>query len=910
MPHVYITNFTRNGPEGNIADSDSLPDIADNSGEGRVVEIFALAAGGGGAGSENGGGNEGAPGGGGGGFSGNLIGINQSNRIVNYIVGSGGEKGNSFDGGDSQVVAQFGSCFAEGGEGLEDEGGSGGDGGDGNIGRGGEGEEDGASNSGRDGGGGSSGNFPTGSTGEKGQGDDGEGINGDGIELSINTAQNRISTTINEGATEGSGQHAGGGGRGRDGGGGGSGGGGFIFYGWTDVKARKINPFTSGGSLSAAQDTDNQYRLRATEQTEILKQRVTDNDGSQIQNLGVVSFSNNQDGSQTKTETIEDTTDFPQEISSLQTQKTAESAIDFQVFGNARCVNVTAIPPVISSEDAIPTPEYNVQIKFEFVNATFVGVRRYFCNPQGTSCVLQPVDPYQVTISGSGVNDSLISNGHNLYTGDRVQLTGNVTGLSNGGQYFVLRRNSNRFSLASSLNNLRNYDESDPFNPIPDPQILSVSGGAGAIFTRIDPPEDQFFWRSFSNESSGFESFSSVSGIQDPGDVQTETINVNSGSTNGFRQPGLLQQSVSTGTDVPGSVTRYEVVVRDGFSEDTGFVDVKAYNDQTPDDTSVFDFLDVIDVDPPTIKGQPTGSQVLVSSTYSGPSNEKYIPGIDMPVRVKNLGKRIIDPQTGVPSAIVPGSPAVDIFQFNGGLVNELNVYPSLTPQGVSYNLSPRTSLLRMQITPEEFNYVLEDGAGILGIGQQNIAEWTIQIGVDNDISSSVTYSFRIVTRKPEMKDLFDYTDLSEQVPFPAATSPDGNWTGNPNDPSEQDFPHIQSPTIVTVGDDSGGVDIETVNPVDAPNGSGIEPNFGQPYTTGPQIRTRDSYRQDRFDPRAAGSGVSNPPPIQSPTGGVWVDQKSSNINNTEVNRTIKNEPVDPTNWETPNTYEGDFFES
>ena len=151
--------------------------------------------------------------------------------------------------------------------------------------------------------------------------------------------------------------------------------------------------------------------------------------------------------------------------------------------------------------------------------------------------------------------------------------------------------------------------------------------------------------------------------------------------------------------------------------------------------------------------------------------------------------------------------------------------------------------------------------------------------------------------------------DSSEAVPFPAAESPDGNWTGNPNDPSEVDVPFLQSNTTVEVGNDLGADDIETINPVDAPDGSGTDPNFGQPYTTGPQIRTRDSYRQDRFDPRAAGSGITNPPPIQSPTGGVWVDQRSSNINNTEVNRTIKNEPEDPTAWETPNTYEGDFFE-
>lgn len=907
MPHVYITNGSQGGPPANDAGQDSLPDVADNSGEGRIVEIFALVHGGGGAGSENGGGNEGAPGAGGGGFSGNLIGINQSNNIVNYIVGAGGEKGGDFNGGDSEVTAQFGSCFAEGGEGLEDEGGEGGEGGFGNIGRGGEGEEDGASNSGRDGGGGSAGDFPTGSTAAKGQGEEGEGINGDGVVLIINTSANTITTETNEGTTEGGGKFSGGGGRGRDGGGSGDGGGGFVFYGWTDVRARKINPFTSGGRLSEARDTDNQYKLRATEQTEILQQRVTDNDKSQIQNLGTISFSNNQDGSQTKTETIQDTTEFPQENSTKQTQITAESAIDFTVFGNARCVNVVALPqPFVSSEAAIPTPDYDIQIKFEYVNATFVGVRRYFCDPLGANCVLQPVSPYQVTVESDGINDSFVVTGHNLYTGDRVQLTGSVTGLTNGGQYFVLRRNSNRFSLAASLNNLRNYDESDPFDPEPDPQIISVSNSAGAIFTRIDPPNDQFFWRTFSNESSGFEAAAATSGISDPGDVKSEIINVTTGGPAGsYLQPGPLQQSVSTGQDIPGSVTKYEVVVRDGFSEDTGEVLVKAYNDQTPDDTSVFDFLDVIDVDPPTVKGQPTGSQITVNSTYVN----KFIPGIDMPVRVKNLGKRIIDPQTGVPSAVVAGSPAVGIFKFNGALVNELNIYPSLNPQGVSYGLSPRTSILEMQITPEEFNYVLEDGAGILGLGQQNIAEWTIQIGVDNDISSSVTYSFRIVTRKPEMKDIFDYISLSEAVPFPAAESPDGNWTGNPNDPSEVDVPFLQSNTTVEVGNDLGADDIETINPVDAPDGSGTDPNFNQPYTTGPQIRTRDSYRQDRFDPRAAGSAITNPPPIQSPTGGVWVDQRSSNINNTEVNRTIKNEPEDPTAWETPNTYEGDFFE-
>ena len=201
MPHVYITNGSQGGPPANDAGQDSLPDVADNSGEGRIVEIFALVHGGGGAGSENGGGNEGAPGAGGGGFSGNLIGINQSNNVVDYIVGAGGEKGGDFNGGDSEVTAQFGSCFAEGGEGLEDEGGEGGEGGFGNIGRGGEGEEDGASNSGRDGGGGSAGDFPTGSTAAKGQGEEGEGINGDGVVLIINTSANTITTETNEGTT-------------------------------------------------------------------------------------------------------------------------------------------------------------------------------------------------------------------------------------------------------------------------------------------------------------------------------------------------------------------------------------------------------------------------------------------------------------------------------------------------------------------------------------------------------------------------------------------------------------------------------------------------------------------------------------------------------------------------------------
>ena len=67
MPHVYITNGSQGGPPANDAGQDSLPDVADNSGEGRIVEIFALVHGGGGAGSENGGGNEGAPGAGGGG---------------------------------------------------------------------------------------------------------------------------------------------------------------------------------------------------------------------------------------------------------------------------------------------------------------------------------------------------------------------------------------------------------------------------------------------------------------------------------------------------------------------------------------------------------------------------------------------------------------------------------------------------------------------------------------------------------------------------------------------------------------------------------------------------------------------------------------------------------------------------
>lgn len=902
MPHVYLVNTDENDTVfGNV----NLPDVADSSGNGRMLGVFALCMGGGGAGSEDSGGaDEGAPGGGGGGFSGNLLPINSSSRNVTYEIGKRGSGGNSDenDGGDSEVVTQFGSCFAEGGEGTMDteEGTSGGFG---NIGNGGDGEEAGGFGGGRDGGGGDSGNFPSGSTGETGESSGTEGINGDGITLNINTSQNSITSSVEEGASGGNGANFGGGSRGREASEN-QGGGGFIFYGWSDVRSRKVNPFTSGGSLSAAQDTDNQYILKSTEPTTIFQEKVTDNDGSNIQNLGTFSYTNGNDASVTNSEIIQDTTDFPQEITSLQTRTTAEVAIDFNVLGDPRVLNFVATPDFINSESAVPEPDYNTQLKFEYRNATFIGIRRYFCNPSGTGCVLQSVNPYQVTITGASGNN-LNASGHRLYTGDRVTLTGNVGGLSNGGNYFVLRVNNNSFSLASSLNNLQNYDESDPFNPVPDPQLINVSGGSGAIFTRIDDANDQFFWRTFSNASSGFNGASDTGGMFNPGQTLIEFIEPEfTGTADGYRQDAPLQQSVASGLVTPGSFTKYEIVVRDGFNEAIDTVDVVAYNDETPD--AGFGFIDQVDVDPPTIKGQPTGTQVIIDSTFFQSDASRNIPGIDMPVWVQNLGKSIIDPQTNV-ATFVPGSASTNIFQDgNGALVNALRVYPGVTPPGITYSFGQRTSNLIMQITPEEFNYVLEDGGGILGLGQQNIAEWRIRIGTDPGIE----YTFRVITRKPELKEIFDFGDLTEQVPFPAPTSPDGNWTGNPNDPTEIDEEYITIGNIIEVGDDGGGEDIETINPVDAPSGTGLDPNFNQPYTTGPQIRTRDSYRQDRFDPRASGSGVSNPPPNTSSTGGVWVDQRTSNINNAEVNRTIKNEPVDPTNWETPNTYEGDFFET
>lgn len=900
MPHVYLTNTDEND---NIFNNVNLPDVADASGSGRMIEIFALCQGGGGSGSEDGGGDQGAPGGGAGGFSGNLLAINSSSRSVAYQIGKRGSGGNSDenDGGDSIVQTQFGSCFAEGGEGTMNTG-NGADGGSGNISNGGDGEDGGAFDgpSGRDGGGGDADGFPSGTTGDKGS----DESNGDGIVLNVSTSANTITTSSVEGGGGGNGADFGGGGRGRDNTSENQGGGGFIFYGWSDVRSRKINPFTSGGSLSAAQDTDNQYVLKSTEPTTLIQKKVTDNDNSNIQNLGNFSYTNTNDASVTNSEIVEDTTNFPQEISTLQTRTTAEVAIDFNVLGDPRILNFVAIPDFISSELAVPTPNYDTNISFEYRNATFIGIRRYFCNPSGTSCVLQSVNPYQVTITGASGNN-LNASGHRLYTGDRVTLTGNVGGLSNGGNYFVLRVNNNNFALASSLNNLQNYDESDPFNPVPDPQLINVSGGSGAIFTRIDDANDQFFWRTFSNASSGFNGASDTGGMFVPGQTLTQNIDVAlTGTVDGYRQDGPLQQSVASGLVTPGSVTRYEIVVRDGFNEVTDTINVVAYNDETPD--AGFGFLDQVDVEPPTVKGNPAGSPVIINSTYFQSDASRNIPGIDMPVWVQNLGKSIIDPQTGV-ATFVPGSASTNIFQDgNGGLVNALRIYPGITPPGITYGFGQRTSNLVIQILPEEFNYVLADGGGILGLGQQNIAEWRIRIGTNPGIE----YTFRVITRKPELKEIFDFGDLAGQVPFPAATSPDGNWTGNPNDPTEIDEEYITIGNIIEVGDDGGGEDIETINPVDAPSGTGLDPNFNQPYTTGPQVRTRDAYRQDRFDPRASGSGVSNPPPNTSPTGGVWVDQRASNINNAEINRTIKNEPVDPNNWETPTTYEGNFFES
>ena len=899
MPHVYLTNTDENDNTiGNV----NLSDVADGSGNGRLLSIFALCQGGGGAGSQDGGGNEGAPGGGAGGFSGNLLAINSSSRNVVYQIGKRGSGGDDDvnDGGDSIVQTQFGTCFAEGGEGTMDTE-SGTSGGSGNISNGGDGEGGGAANGGRDGGGGDADGFPSGTSGDKGSNEE----NGNGIVLSVNTTANTIRTIGTSPGDGGNGADFGAGSRGRDGGSENQGGGGFIFYGWSDVRSRKINPFTSGGSLSAAQDRDNQYVLRSSEPVTLVQEKVTDNSGSNVQNLGTFSYNNPNDASVTNTAVISDTTDFPQEVSTFQTRTTSQVAIDFNVLGDPRILNFVATPDYINSEQAVPVPEYDTNISFDYRNATFIGIRRYFCNPGGTGCVLQSVNPYQVTITGSGAGDVLLANSHRLYTGDRVQLTGTVTGLSNGGIYFVLRVNDNSFSLAATLNDLQNYDNSNEFDPIPDPQLISVSGGSGAIFTRIDDPNDQFFWRTFSNESSGFNGASDTGGMFLPGQTITENVNVEvAGSPDGYRQDAPLQQSVASGLVTPGSFTRYELVVRDGFNEITSAVNVIAYNDETPD--AGFGFLDQVDVEPPTVKGSPAGGPVIINSTYFQSDASRNIPGIDMPVWVQNLGKSIIDPQTGV-ATFVPGSAATNIFQDGfGGLVNALRIYPGVTPPGITYSFGQRTSNLVIQILPEEFNYVLADGGGILGLGQQNIAEWRIRIGTNPGIE----YTFRVITRKPELKEIFDFGDLAGQVPFPAATSPDGNWTGNPNDPTEIDEQYITIGNIIEVGDDGGGEDIEVINPVDAPAGTGVDPNFGQPYTTGPQIRTRDSYRQDRFDPRASGSGVSNPPPNTSPTGGVWVDQRSSNINIAEVNRTIKNDPVDPNNWETPNTYEGDFFET
>jgi hypothetical protein len=900
MPFQYLTNTDETN---NDVDTVNLPDVADGSGNGRLLSIFALCQGGGGAGSQDGGGNEGAPGGGAGGFSGNLLPINSSSRNVVYQIGKRGSGGESDDnnGGDSIVQTQFGDCFAEGGEGTSGTE-SGTSGGSGNISNGGDGESGGAFEGGRDGGGGDADGFPSGTTGDKGSNEE----NGDGIVLSVDTNANTIRTVSTPGQDGGNGADFGAGSRGRDGGSENQGGGGFIFYGWSDVRSRKINPFTSGGSLSAAQNRDNQYVLKSSEPVTLIQQKVTDaNPPSNVQNLGTFSYNNSNDASVTNTEIISDTTNFPQEISNFQTRTTSEVAIDFNVLGDPRILNFVATPDYINSEQAVPVPDYNTNISFEYRNATFIGIRRYFCDPGGTGCALQPVNPYQVTITGSGAGNVLLANSHRLYTGDRVQLTGTVTGLSNGGIYFVLRVDNNSFSLAATLNNLQNYDNSNEFDPIPDPQIIGVSGGSGAIFTRIDDPNDQFFWRTFSNESSGFEGADSTGGMFNPGQTLTQNVNVEfTGSPDGYRQDAPLQQSVASGLVTPGSFTRYELVVRDGFNEITSAINVIAYNDETPD--AGFGFLDQVDVEPPTVKGNPAGSPVIINSTYFQSDASRNIPGIDMPVWVENLGKSIVDPQTGV-ATFVPGSAATNIFQDgNGGLVNALRIYPGVTPPGITYSFGQRTSNLVIQILPEEFNYVLADGSGILGLGQQNIAEWRIRIGTNPGIE----YTFRVITRKPELKEIFDFGDLAGQVPFPAATSPDGNWTGNPNDPTEIDEQYITIGNIIEVGDDGGGEDIEVINPVDAPSGTGVDPNFGQPYTTGPQVRTRDSYRQDRFDPRASGSGVSNPPPNTSPTGGVWVDQRSSNINNAEVNRTIKNEPVNPTNWETPNTYEGDFFET
>ena len=68
MPHVYLVNTDENDT---IFNSVNLPDVADSSGSGRMLEIFALCMGGGGAGSissaPGGNGSVGTGGGGGGG---------------------------------------------------------------------------------------------------------------------------------------------------------------------------------------------------------------------------------------------------------------------------------------------------------------------------------------------------------------------------------------------------------------------------------------------------------------------------------------------------------------------------------------------------------------------------------------------------------------------------------------------------------------------------------------------------------------------------------------------------------------------------------------------------------------------------------------------------------------------------